>query len=164
MSRALTILSLSLLLASGVRSAAWGAPSGVSHMTSLQFMVGTWSCTNVIGSLTITESISIVAQNSHWLHGSGSRTVHGPSIGEDFYIGYDTDQARWVIVGVDASGVYNVATSATPTLSPSNWIEAYPGSDAKGVFTQNSSSQYTMDTTWTENGHPMSSNEVCTKS
>ena len=164
MSRALTILSLSLLLASGVSSAAWAAPSDVSQMANLQFMLGTWSCTNVIGSMTITESISIVAQNSHWLHGSGSRTVDGQSIGEDFYIGYDADHARWVIVGVDASGVYNVATSATPTLSPSTWIEAYPASDAKGVFTQSSSSQYTMNTTWTENGRPMSSHEVCTKS
>lgn len=163
MSRTLTILSLSLLLASGVNSAAWSAPSGASQMANLQFMVGTWSCTNVIGSTTITESISIVAQNSHWLHGSGSRTVNGQSIGEDFYIGYDADRARWVIVGVDASGVYNVATSATATLSPSTWIEAYPASDAKGFFTQNSNSRYTMDTTWTENGHRTSSNEVCTK-
>jgi hypothetical protein len=164
MSRTLTVLSFFLLLASGVSPAARAAPSGVSQMANLQFMVGTWKCTNAIGSTTITESISIVAQNSHWLHGSGSRTVNGQSIGEDFYIGYDADRARWVIVGVDASGVYNVATSATPTLSPSTWIEAYPTSDAKGVFTQNSSSQYTMDTTWRENAHPMSSHEVCTKS
>jgi hypothetical protein len=164
MSRAFTILSLSLLLASGVSSAAWGAPSGASQMANLQFMVGAWSCTNVIGSTKITESINIVAQNAHWLHGSGSRTVNGQSIGEDFYIGYDADHMRWVIVGVDASGVYNVATSATPTLSPSTWIEAYPARDAKGAFTQNSSSQYTMDTTWIEKGHPMSSYEVCKKS
>ena len=164
MFRVLTVLSLSLLLASGVSSAAWSAPSGASQMANLRFMVGAWSCTNVIGNTTITESISIVAQNAHWLHGTGSRTVNGHSIGEDFYIGYDANHARWVIVGVDASGVYNVATSATPTLSPSTWIEAYPASDAKGHFTRNSSSRYTMDTTWTENGRRASSNEVCTKS
>lgn len=163
MSRALTILSLYLLLASGVSSAAWGAPSGASQMAKLQFMLGAWRCSNVIGRTTITESIRIVAENSHWLHGSGSRTVNGRSIGEDFYIGYDVDHARWVIVGIDASGVYNVATSATPTLSRSIWIKAYPAGGAKGVFTQNSSSQYTMDTTWTENGHLMSSYEVCKK-
>ncbi len=163
MFKAITTSSLFLLLVSGAVFPAAAAPSNASQMASLQFMVGTWHCTNAMGGMTLTETETIVAQNPQWLHGSGTMILNGRSLSEDFYIGYDAQHAQWVLVSVDSSGNYGVSTSATPALSPSSWIAAYPASDGKGVFTSASANQYSVDSNWTQNGHAMSSHEVCTK-
>ncbi len=174
MHKRIVALSFSLLIAGiAAASAAQSTPSTAHEMVGLQFLVGTWHCTRTISTAgattvaTVSEIETVVPRGTQWLHGSDTISYNGQMVGtEDDYIGYNARHGRWVLVSIDSHGNSQVETNPSSALNGTTWTVAYPSrANAMAVFRENSSRQYTSDSSWTSShsGKTIKSHEVCTK-
>jgi hypothetical protein len=139
-----------------------GAPVSAQH-AALQFFVGSWNCTTHFGSAVATTHQDIAAENDNWLRGTATTMASGATASEDFYIGYDARHAQWTLISIESDGGYGITASNSAALDRSVWTALYPASGGKGTLTITSSTQYSIDSAWTQNGEAMSSHEACSK-
>lgn len=156
-----------LALTAIVNSPVWAAdvnPIPTPPPSELQYFLGTWNCVTT-GATSFTETeTDVMAPGDHWIHGSGPTTVTGGASGrEDFYLGYDAQRRRWVLVSIASNGNYSVATSSSPDIDRSTWQSSYPVVGGNGTFTENSPTQYTIDNSYTYAGRTLTTHAVCNK-
>ncbi len=130
-----------------------------AQVASLQYLVGSWSCSfqTADGKMhALSQTIS--ATGYGWLHATATSGAYQ----QDVYIGYDTRRAQFAYIAIDAGG-YQLLTSDSPTLNNSTWQDAYPSGEGHGVFTEVSPSEYTIVSSWTQNGAPISTRDTCSR-
>ncbi len=156
------------LLAPGIFAAtlvagAFAGADATPPTTQLQYLVGTWNC-SVSGSAAFSEHTTLAqAAGNPWVHGASSAQISGHPISEDFYVGYDARNSRWVLITIDSMGGYSVSTSSSPALNDSTWTAAYPQSSGSATFVENSATQYTLDSSGMADGRKVQTHEVCTR-
>ncbi len=144
-------------------------------MSSMNFLVGTWTCTDLSsrrpGPFTITQVFSM-DPSGYWL--IRDDTTHKASwIPREFHgqtkYTYDADAKRWIRITTGDQGGYAVATASMAggkmtytyviqTKAPD--IASY----APEVYVKNSDTKKTMTTSFTETGgRVVNVKETCTK-
>jgi hypothetical protein len=153
---ALTVLTAAAIQVSPVRA---GQPSDAAQMASLQYLVGTWSCSFQTANGKVRALSQTISQNGDgWLHGTATSGTYQ----QDVYIGYDARHSQFVYIVLDGGG-YQVLASNSPTLNGSTWQDAFPSAVGHGVFTEVSPTEYTIVSSWTQGGAPVSTHDTCNK-
>jgi hypothetical protein len=142
-----------------VAPASAGQPSDAARIASLQYLVGTWSCSFQTADGKVRALSQTIAPNGGgWLHGRATSGTYR----QDVYIEYDARNSQFVYIVLDAGG-YQVLVSNSLKLNRSTWHDAYPPAEGHGVFTEVSPTEYTIVSTWTQNGAPVSTRDTCNK-
>jgi len=129
----------------------------------LQYLIGTWDC-SVTGGMSFTETNMFEPMpGGSWIHGSGTAQSQQGSIVTASYLEWDATSSRWVLVSILSSGLFTVATSASPSLNGSSWNEVYPTSGDTATITENSPTQYTVERSGVMAGHKAVIDEICRK-
>jgi hypothetical protein len=136
-------------------------PPNAKQMAALHYLIGTWHCTwPSNGKVGSEEQIFEEALGGAWLQ--EKEVVTGadgrPATMSIHYTGYDPAKGRYMHVGPDADGSYELASSADMNA----WEDA---SDATSTFvhTKVSDTQRTMKLSYQDAGKPMSLLMACTK-
>lgn len=89
------------------------APNNV-HMAPLQYLIGTWNCTWQSGGKSGTlDQVFTPALDGAWLEEKEIVTIGGrQTVTSLHYTGYDPRLKKYVHVGPDADGSYEIAESA----------------------------------------------------
>ncbi len=135
------------ILACGLAIAALAIPASADTPASqLQYFIGTWNCIVHAGQITFTVNESIaVMPGGAWLHETATDSEKNqPVATEDNYLGYDTRNSRYVLLGITSLGTYYVSTSSSTTLNGSKWQSAFP-TGTSDTLTEDSSTRYTID-------------------
>lgn len=156
---AATALVLVALSAGVSVSARADQAQGAAQIASLQYLVGSWSCSfQTPDGKTHTLSQTISATGYGWLHATATSGTYQ----QDVYVGYDARRAQFAYIAIDTGG-YQLLTSDSPTLNNSTWQDAYPPGEGHGIFTEVSPSEYTIVSSWTQNGTPISTRDTCSR-
>jgi hypothetical protein len=172
-----TNLRAVVAVAALITTGAW-AESAPDKMTSMEYLVGTWTCAHTVGDFSGTYRTSY----SRVLGGAWLRQTYefppkqfganDPSVSAEFLIGYDPRRQAWVRFGAISTGQY-FAIRMTE-MPNGGWAYKYvsffnrqqpetPESDA--TFTKKSDSEYVVDgPSYPENGVRVTEHHVCRKS
>jgi len=153
------------------------AESVPQKMGSVEYLVGTWSCTHSVGSFSGTYKTSYAkVLGGAWLRQTyefppkqfGSNET---SVNAEFLIGYDERRQTWVRFGAISTGQY-FAIRMTDTPS-GGWSYKYVGffdrrqpetSDSDATFTKRSDAEYIVDgPSYPEGGVRVTEHHLCRK-
>jgi hypothetical protein len=124
-------------------------PMTKPDFSSVNFLVGTWSCTQQLRGKTRPETdVTSVGMDGMWLV---TQTTAPPfdqyrtyTINGTQYTGYDPNAKMWIQTGVDNGGGYGIQTSPGWQGSAFTWTGKYPdGSSSTDLITKVSDTQYT---------------------
>ncbi len=169
MKRTLTMLvavAASLLPA---HPAACAAPSAAQAMSSLRFLVGTWSCAHTVGDFsgTYTETFAN-AMGGRWIEQSYDfpATTTEAAVHAQYFIEYDERVPRWVRFGAHSNGQYYGMYSTSPVGATWVWDYVLPSRGrSTATWTKRSDTEYTIDgPTYPQSGKPVTEHHRCTKS
>jgi hypothetical protein len=124
-------------------------PMAKPDFSSVNFLVGTWSCTQQLRGKTRPETdVTSIGMDGAWLVTQTTAppfdqyrtyTINGVS-----YIGYDPNAKMWIQTGVDNGGGYGIQTSPGWQGSALTWTGKYPdGSSSTDLVTKVSDMKYT---------------------
>jgi len=139
-------------------SQAHAAPTARQKLATVQYLVGSWSCTHTVGTFSGTYSTTYAKPlGDLWLEqtydfppkqmGDNEQAVHG-----EFFIGYEERRSAWVRFGAMSNGQY-FANRMTET-GGGNWSWIYVGffgwhtpdkSGSDATFTKKSNVEYVID-------------------
>ncbi|HEY6325339.1 MAG TPA: DUF1579 family protein [Candidatus Cybelea sp.] len=143
-------------------------------MGRLNFLVGSWQCTNTFTTNGLpsrkqrnsSSTMVIAAKGGHWLQGTVTASSEGQSLGtSDLFVGYNAGHRQWVMIVIDPLGYSVVETSESVALNGSKWEMAYPKRTGFTATLQtDSSAVYTFDSFWeSHKGNAISSHQSCSK-
>ena len=125
----LTAIGASLIAAS---------PPNAKQMAQLNYLVGTWHCQWSDGKNSGKEDqVFSLALDGAWLEEKEIVTVNGqPKVTTDHFTGYDPQKHKYMHLGPDATGSYEIAES----LDTNVWTST----DGKFLHTKVSDTERTM--------------------
>ncbi|HEX7200046.1 MAG TPA: hypothetical protein VF213_11250 [Dongiaceae bacterium] len=152
----LLVAAAALLLAAS--SGAQPARTAQQKLASVQYLVGTWSCTHTVGAFSGPYTTTYApALGNRWLRQTyefpapqaqeNAQPVHG-----EFIMGYDEGRQAWVRFGAMSTGKYFPIRMTETADGGWSWkyvsffkrqSEETPGADA--TFTKKSDSEYVVD-------------------
>jgi hypothetical protein len=124
-------------------------PQTKPDFSSLNFLVGSWSCTQMLRGKTRPETdVTSVGMDGMWLV---TQTTAPPfdqyrtyTINGMTYVGYDPTAKLWIQTGLDNAGGYGVQTSPGWQGSSWTWTGKNPdGSSGSDVVTKVSDTKFT---------------------
>lgn len=140
------------------------APS--TQLTTLQGLVGTWTCVTQVGG-TMYHETDVDGMYGKWLKIESSYPAQGgqpPTTGTTFF-GYDSKHARWVVTGLGEDGSYFTAISTSPKYDGSTWTDVFPADHGTAVIHMPSNARYTLDAKVPgDQGKMETTHAVCTRS
>ena len=168
---------LSLLLADGAPVEATPIPRDLKpNFTSMQYLVGTWDCSVASARRSrpfSTHETTWMSRDGYWLI---TKTITDPvpwnniRITNTEYVTYDPTTKRWIDMGMDDFGAYDVSASPGWSGDAITWTEiAYPKfhgvkENAPRVVTRTSDHQKTETTALIEtSGQRIQVTTTCTK-
>ena len=130
MKRTLTMLAAILAVAAlAAPPGASAAPTAPEAMTSLRFLVGTWSCAHTVGDFSGTYSETFAnAMGGRWLEQTYDfpATATEPAVHAQYFIEYDERVPRWVRFGAHSNGQYYGMYSRSPAGATWAWDYVLP--------------------------------------
>ena len=161
---ALPLLAFAALLAiaPGAASAAAPAPRNAEQMKALDYLIGTWNCSFSAGGQSGTNiSTFTPVMNGAWLQETEAvRTKSGGLyITTMHYTGYDPDEKRYMHVGPDANGGYEVAY----TTDFQTFHTLLPAGQEDATFTKVSDTEFSLREPFTQSGQHMVYLNTCKK-
>jgi hypothetical protein len=164
------------LVASPAVSTAQPAPAATMvpivkpDFSSMMFLTGTWTCTQMLRGKTRPDtSTTTVGMDGMWMIAQDTappfdqyRTV---AINGTTYTTYDPTIKQWVSLGVDSGGGYGTSTSPGWQGNTITWTtKGLDGSSGTDVITKNSDTQTTDASSATDpQGHTTTTTITCNK-
>lgn len=155
----------------GIVAAAFFACSSValaaapSPQATVQGLVGSWSCVSHSSDNKTYRESDVDTMYGKWLKISSTypaQNGRAAGTGQAFF-GFDAQNKRWIIAGVDTSGEYYVNYSNSPVFDGSQWYDGYPNAHGSAIVHM-MSTQYTVDSKGPgPQGKTIASHLVCTK-
>ena len=157
-------------------TAAW-AESAPQKMTSVDYLVGTWSCAHTVGTFSGTYKTSYAKTlGGAWLKQTYEFPPrqfgdNEPPVNAEFVFGYDERRQAWVRFGAISNGQY-FAIRMTDTPG-GGWSYKYVSffnrqqpetSDSDATFTKKSDTEYVVEgPSYPENGVRVTEHHQCRK-
>ncbi|MGA8534294.1 MAG: hypothetical protein WB615_09335 [Candidatus Tumulicola sp.] len=145
-------------------------PMARPDFSSMQFYVGTWSCTQPLRGKTRPETdVNSIGMDGAWMVTQSTAppfdqyrtyTINGTG-----YTGYDPTIKQWIQTGVDSGGGYGIGTSPGWQGNTITWTgKGLDGSTSTDVITKVSDTQTSDASTVTDpQGHATNITITCTK-
>lgn len=177
MKRNLGLLAAAAALLCVTPSAAGAAATAREKIASVQYLVGTWSCTHTVGTFSgsYTTTYASVFDNL-WLKQTydfppPQAGEKSPAVQGEFIMGYDEPRQAWVRFGAMSTGRY-FAIRMTES-GDGGWSWKYVSffkratpetADSDATFTKRSAVEYAVDgPTYPKDGTMVTEHHVCKK-
>jgi hypothetical protein len=160
---------LVVVVSSGILWATCGAIASAASPTpgqAVQLLAGTYQCVDRESTGRTWKFTSVNDTFGTWLRVHATYPPQNGSAADKktVFVGYDSSDKRWNIVGVDVDGSYYTRSSRSSTFDGSRWTDDYPGDGGKAVVRTFGSARYTFDFTLpTAKGSSVESHVVCTR-
>jgi hypothetical protein len=131
-------------------------PMTKPDFSSINFLVGTWSCTQQLRGKTRPETdVTSVGMDGMWLVTQSTAPPFDQyrtyTIAGTQYTGYDPTAKLWIQTGIDSAGGYGIETSSGWQGNAWTWTGKFPdGSSSSDLVTKISDTQYTDANTITD--------------
>ena len=149
-------------------SGASAAPTAQEAMSSVQFLVGTWSCAHTVGDFSGTYAETFAnAMGGRWLRQTYTfpATSTEPAVQAEYFFEYDPRVPRWVRFGAHSNGQYYGMYSTSAGGAAWAWNYVLPSVKGTATWTKRSNTEYTIDgPEYSENGKLVTEHHRCTKS
>jgi hypothetical protein len=153
---AVALASAPLVSAADPAPAPTPVPMARPDFSTLNFLVGTWSCTQPLRGKTRPETdVTSIGMDGQWLV---TQTTAPPfdqyrtaTINGVNYIGYDPNAKMWLLIGIDNAGGYGMQTSSGWQGNTVTWTGKNPdGSSDTDVITKVSDTETSDASTVTD--------------
>lgn len=123
-------------------------------------LVGTWSCVTHTSENKTYHETDVDSMYGNWLRIDASYAAQAgaPASTSVTFLGYNSKQRRWVVMGVGTDGSYFTSTSTSPAYNGSKWTDQFPNDHGTELIHMTRSTQYSMDVSGANAAHA-----VCTK-
>lgn len=159
----LALVALAALLAvAPVAATAAPVPRNAEQMRALDYLIGTWNCSFSAGGQSGTNVSTFTSvMNGAWLQETEAvRTRSGGLfVTTMHYTGYDPDEKRYLHVGPNADGTYEVAY----TTDFATFHTLLPAGQEDATFTKVSDSEFSLREPFTQNGQHLVYLNTCKK-
>jgi len=149
---ALPLVAFAALLAvAPVAASAAPAPRNAEQMRALDYLIGTWNCSFSAGGQSGTNVSTFTSvMNGAWLQETESvRTKSGGLyVTTMHFTGYDPDEKRYMHVGPNADGTYEVAY----TTDFATFHTVLPAGQEDATFTKVSNTEFSLREPFMQNG------------
>jgi hypothetical protein len=158
-----TAMTLSVVAA--LASILAAAPcDAMSPQQAINNMAGQWTCITHDSAHRVWRETNLNTAFGPWMRlASAFPAQNGQPAGKAMkYLGYDSQQRRWIVMSIDDSGGYYTMYSSSATLDGAHWIDAYPADHRTGYLNFIGTNKYTFDSSTP--GAIAASHTVCTRS
>jgi hypothetical protein len=160
---ALPLIAFAALLAiAPVTASAAPVPPNAEQMKAVAFLIGTWNCSFSAGGQSGTNISTFTSvMNGAWLQETEAvRTKSGGLyVTTTHFTGYDPDEKRYMHVGPNADGTYEVAY----TTDFHSFHTILPAGQQDATFTKVSDTEFSLREPFTQNGQAMVYLNTCKK-
>jgi hypothetical protein len=140
------------------------ASQAASPAQTIRGLVGRWTCVTDDTDHKTWHAIAEDKMYGPWLQMTSTfPDQNGQKAGTSVkFLGFDSNEGRWIVTSVDSSGVFYVIDSKSRTFDGSHWQDVYPADRGTASVRVQSSSEYTFDASLPSGGgHAYASHTIC---
>jgi hypothetical protein len=149
-----------------ITCSAAAAPGATTAALPVHSLVGTYHCVDRESTGRKWKFTSVNDAFGTWLrvHATYPPQNGAASDTKTVFVGYDSSDKRWNIIGVDVDGSYYTRSSRSAAFDGSQWQDDHPRDGGKAIVRTFGSARYTFDFSLpTANGSSVRSYVVCTR-